>query len=113
MTPKPPKGWVLLKIGEIISRGYNWYDDKKCVWKQETNPSDVWVGKEYTRELLPFARRLLAKRGKRFIAKEAKDECKSIIAFAQGVFKKLDNGTISDKAALIGLRMYLIPKEMA
>lgn len=41
---------------------------------------------------------------------DIESKSKEYNSFVQSVFKKIDDGTISEKAALIGLRMYLIPK---
>jgi hypothetical protein len=65
MKPKAPKGWVLMKVGETIQKGYMWNTNLTNIWKKETNPADRWIGKKYVDGLRPFARRLPAKRGKK------------------------------------------------
>ena len=61
---KPPKGWVLLKKGDVIPSGYMWSANFTHLWRIEKNQNDVWIGKKYQDGLCPFARRLPAKRGK-------------------------------------------------
>lgn len=51
MTPKPPKGWVLIKKGERVERGYLIFIGEKWIM------GGVFTGSTYTNFMSPMARR--------------------------------------------------------